>query len=62
MTAGDRAGIITDAGFIGGDRQANNIQLWRKTESNWSLTAWLWKVLGGVDMSAGVFPSSEAVQ
>lgn len=30
VTAGARAGIITDAGFIGGDR---TVLLWRKTEA-----------------------------
>lgn len=33
VTAGARAGIITDAGFIGGDRTGINMLLWRKTEA-----------------------------
>lgn len=58
VTAGARAGIITDAGFIGGDRTGINMLLWRKTE------ALQLDCLrgGGADMSTGVFPSNEAVR
>lgn len=42
MTAGARAGVITDTGFIGGDRCANNCCCEEK-QSNWSLVASMWR-------------------
>lgn len=53
MTAGARAGVITDTGFIEGDRCTNNCCCEEK-QSNWSLVASMWR--GGGRYVSKSFP------
>lgn len=56
MTAGARAGIITDTGFIGGDC------CWEEKQSQTEALQPGCGEFSGVDVSTRVFPSNEAVQ